>query len=48
MKVQGILCLLDGTNLYKMTETKQKGELYGTFINGKVKKIKQSAKEIDL
>ena len=48
MRVQGTMCLLDGTNLYKMTESKQKGELYGTFINGKVKKIKQSAKEIDL
>jgi hypothetical protein len=48
MKVQGTMCLLDGTNLYKMTKTKEKGELFGTFINGKVKKIKQTAKEIDL
>jgi hypothetical protein len=48
MKIQGTMCLLDGTNLYKMTKTKEKGELYGTFINGKVKKIKQTAKEIDL
>ena len=48
MHVKGTMCLLDGINLYKMTESKQKGELYGTFINGKVKKIKQSGKEIDL
>lgn len=48
MRIQGTMCLLDGINLYKMTESKQKGELYGTFINGKVKKIKQSTKEIDL
>lgn len=42
MKVQGTTCLLDGTNLYKMTATKQKGEFYGTFINGKVKKAKKT------
>lgn len=48
MRVQGTMCLLDGTNLYKMTESKQKGELYGTFINGKVKKIKQATKEIEI
>ena len=41
MKVQGITYLLDGINLYIMTETKEKGELFGTFINGKVKKIKK-------
>jgi hypothetical protein len=46
MKVQGTMCLLDGSNLYKMTETKQKGELYGTFINGKVKKIKKTDIEL--
>ncbi len=46
MKVQGTMCLLDGTNLYKMTENKQKGELFGTFINGKVKKNKK--KDIDV
>ena len=46
MKVQGTTCLLDGINLYRMTETKQKGELYGTFINGKVKKIKKTDIEV--
>lgn len=48
MKVQGTMCLLDGTSLYKMTDCKQKGELYGTFINGKVKKIKKPSNEIEV
>lgn len=47
MKIQGTLCLLDGINLYKMTDNKEKGELYATFINGKVKKIKKFNKEIN-
>ena len=38
IKFQGIEYLLDGITLYKMTSTKEKGELFGTFINGKVKK----------
>jgi hypothetical protein len=48
MKVQGTLCLVEGTKLYKMTESKEKGELYGTFINGKVKKIKKKEVEIEV
>jgi hypothetical protein len=46
MKVQGTMCLLDGINLYKMTKEKQKGELYATFINGKVRKIKKTDIEV--
>ncbi len=37
---KGNIYILDGDKLYNINEDETKGKLYGSYINGKVKKIK--------
>ncbi len=46
IKVKGQMYILEGNNMYIKTKKGTKGELYGTYTNGKVKKI--SPREIDV
>ena len=50
IKVKGQMYILEGNFMYTKTKKGSKGELYGTYSNGKVKKLtgKTSKSEIEV
>jgi hypothetical protein len=38
---KGVTYILDGNNIYEKNKDGNKGKMYGTYINGKIKKIKE-------
>ena len=38
---KGVTYILDGNNIYEKIKDGGKGKMYGTYINGKIKKIKE-------